>query len=288
MNELVKLLWKVKIHPTLWLVIAISVLTSHFTQILMFFVIIFVHEMGHATAAHFFKWRIKSIQLLPFGGALETDEYGNKSLKEDLIVILAGPVQHVWLVGLAYLFYSFSIIPYEMYQQFFYSNAAVMIFNLLPVWPLDGGKLLFLGLSKRKSFLDAHSFTLLFSAILATAGLILSVLLISFNLNVWIIACFIGITLAMEWRQRYYAFIRFLLDRHYGRSVDLTRLEPIQVDENEMIYKVLEKFQRGCKHPVIVMKNGQESGSLDENELLHAYFTNKMTNGKIGELLYAY
>ncbi|KMY51097.1 M50 family metallopeptidase [Peribacillus loiseleuriae] len=288
MNELLKLLWKIKIHPTLWLVIGISVLTSHFTQILMFFVIIFVHEMGHAVAAHFFKWRIKSIQLLPFGGALETDEYGNKSLKEDLIVILAGPIQHVWLVGLAYLFYSFSIMPYEMYQQFFYSNAAVMLFNLLPVWPLDGGKLLFLGLSKHKSYLDAHSFTLLISSFLAAAGFGLSVLLISFNLNVWIIACFIGISLAMEWRQRYYAFIRFLLDRHYGRSEDLTRLEPIQVDENEMIYKVLEKFQRGCKHPVIVMKNGQESGSLDENELLHAYFTNKMTNGKIGELLYAY
>ena len=91
----------------------------------------------------------------------------------------------------------------------------------------------------------------------------------------------------MEWRQRYYAFMRFLLQRHYGNSKDLAKLKPIRADENEPIYKVLELFQRGCKHPIIVMKNGKESGTLDENELLHAYFSEKRTDGKIGDLLYS-
>ena len=85
----------------------------------------------------------------------------------------------------------------------------------------------------------------------------------------------------MEWSQRYYAFIRFLLHRHYGNSVDLAKLKPIKVDENEPIYKVLEMFQRGCKHPIIVMRNGKENGTLDENELLHAYFTEKRTTVKL-------
>ena len=92
----------------------------------------------------------------------------------------------------------------------------------------------------------------------------------------------------MEWRQRYYAFMRFLLQRHYGNTNDLAKLKPITVDAHEPIYKVLELFQRGCKHPVIIMKNGKESGSLDETEILHAYFSEKMTNGQIGDLLYSY
>ena len=108
------------------------------------------------------------------------------------------------------------------------------------------------------------------------------------KLNAWMIALFICISLLMEWRQRYYAFMRFLLQRHYGNSKDLAKLKPIKADENEPIYKVLEMFQRGCKHPIIVMKNGKESGTLDENELLHAYFSEKRTDGTIGDLLYSY
>ncbi|MDQ7863250.1 hypothetical protein RCO48_26025 [Peribacillus frigoritolerans] len=57
----------------------------------------------------------------------------------------------------------------------------------------------------------------------------------------------------------------------------MAKLKPISVDSQEPIYKVLELFQRGCKHPVIIMKNGKKSGSLDETEILHAYFSEKMT-----------
>jgi stage IV sporulation protein FB len=266
----------------------IAVLTAHFIPVLMLLFTVFIHEMGHAVAAHHFKWRIKSISLLPFGGSVETEEYGNKSLKEDCIVILAGPLQHFWLIGSAYLLYTFSYMPYDLYQQFFYLNVTVLLFNLLPIWPLDGGKLLFLGLSLYRSFIDAHRFTLLFSTGFAFIFLSFITIFQPFNLNIWIIACFIGLSLSMEWKQRYYAFIRFLLERHYGRNGDLAILKPIRVEESEQIHKVLEKFQRGCKHPVIILKNGKERGSLDENEILHAYFSDKMTNVKIGDLLYSY
>lgn len=266
----------------------IAAMTAHFIQVLMLLFTVFIHELGHAIAAQHFKWRIKSISLLPFGGTVETDEYGNKSLKEDCMVILAGPLQHLWLIGLAYLLSSFSYLPYEMYQQFLYLNLTVLAFNLLPIWPLDGGKLLFLGLSLYRSFIDAHRFTMLFSTAFALIFLTLVTMLQPFNLNIWIITGFIAFSLAIEWKQRYYAFIRFLLERHYGRNDDLAILKPIRVEESELIPRVLEKFQRGCKHPVIILKNGKERGSLDETEILHAYFSDKLTNVKIGDLLYSY
>ncbi|MDQ0219366.1 stage IV sporulation protein FB [Peribacillus cavernae] len=288
MSEYLQLLGKLRIHPTLWIVIGIAVVTAHFISVLMLLFTVLIHELGHAIAAQHFKWRIKSISLLPFGGSVETEEYGNKSLKEDCIVILAGPLQHLWLIGSAYLFYSFSIMPYELYQQFLYLNLAVMVFNLLPIWPLDGGKLLFLGLSLYRSFIDAHRFTLLFSIGFAFLSLLLVSFFQPFNLNIWIISGFLAVSLSMEWKQRYYAFIRFLLERHYGRNVGLAVLRPIRVEESVQIHKVLEKFQRGCKHPIIILKNGKERGSLDENEILHAYFSDKLTNVKIGDLLYSY
>lgn len=288
MTEYVNLLSKIKIHPTLWFVIGIAILTAHFIEVMMLLLLVFIHEMGHAACAQYFNWRIKSIQLLPFGGAVETEEYGNKSLKEDLAVVLAGPLQHIWLIGAGFLLYFFSLISSELYHSFLYMNLMLLLFNLLPIWPLDGGRLLFIGVSLYCTFLRAQKYTLYFSAAFAVLAFLTWLLLEPFNLNVWLIIFFISLSLIMEWRQRYYAFMRFLLQRHYGNTNDLAKLKPIMVDSQEPIYKVLEMFQRGCKHPVIIMKNGRESGSLDETEILHAYFSEKMTNGKIGDLLYSY
>ena len=118
--------------------------------------------MGHAACAQYFKWRIKSIQLLPFGGAVETEEYGNKSLKEDLAVVLAGPMQHIWLIGAAYLLYFFSVVSSDLYQSFFYMNLMLLFFNLLPIWPLDGGRLLFIGVSLYVPFLRLRNIPYIF------------------------------------------------------------------------------------------------------------------------------
>ncbi|PLT32405.1 M50 family metallopeptidase [Bacillus sp. V5-8f] len=288
MSEYLQLFMKIRMHPTLWIVIGLAVLTAHFMAVLMLIFTVLIHELGHAVAAHYFKWRIKSISLLPFGGTVETEEYGNKSLREDFLVILAGPIQHLWLIGLAYVLFSLSYVPSELYQQFLYLNLAVLGFNLLPIWPLDGGKLLFLGFSLFRSFIDAHRLTLLLSTAFALMFLAMINMIQPYNLNLWIISGFIAFSLGIEWKQRYYAFIRFLLERHYGRNSDLSVLKPIRVEESEQIHKVLEKFQRGCKHPVIILKDGKERGSLDENEVLHAYFSDKMTNVKIGDLLYSY
>lgn len=132
--------------------IAISVITANFKPLFLLMIIIFVHEMGHAISAHFFSWRIKSIMLLPFGGVAEVDEHGNRSLREECMVVLAGPIQHLWLQGAAFLLYISNVIDVSDYQLFTFYNLSVLLFNLLPVWPLDGGKLLFIIFSKHWSY----------------------------------------------------------------------------------------------------------------------------------------
>ena len=82
---------------------ALAILTAHFIELSIFLFIVFIHELGHALAASFFSWRIKRISLLPFGGVAEMDEHGNRPLKEEAIVTLAGPLQHVWMMGLAFI-----------------------------------------------------------------------------------------------------------------------------------------------------------------------------------------
>ncbi|HEY2421465.1 MAG TPA: M50 family metallopeptidase [Neobacillus sp.] len=288
MNRAITLLRYVHIHPLLWIVIALSIATAHFLVLSLLLGIIFIHEMGHATAASFFSWRIKKITLLPFGGVAEMDEHGNRPLKEEAIVVISGPLQHVWMVLAAYILVSLSVIPVDLFHLFLDYNLMILIFNLFPVWPLDGGKLIFLLFSLKKPFPEAHRLTLILSFLSLSFFSILIVMAAPLHLNVWIVIAFLFFSLYHEWKQRRFIFMRFLLERYYGKKSSLQLLKPIQADEQDLLIHVLEKFQRGCKHPIIVEAGGKEKGMLDENELLHAYFTEKRLTDKISDLLFSY
>jgi stage IV sporulation protein FB len=282
------LLQHVHIHPLLWIVIAISIATAHFLEVCFLLAIIFIHEMGHAAAASFFSWRIKKITLLPFGGVAEMDEHGNRPLKEEAIVVIAGPLQHIWMMGLAYVLNSLNLIPETLFALFINYNIMILLFNLFPVWPLDGGKLIFLLFSLQKSFPEAHRLTLIISFLSLSIFSLLILVTAPTHLNVWVVIAFLYFSLYHEWKQRRFIFMRFLLERYYGKKADLGQLKPIQANEQDLLIDVLEKFQRGCKHPIIIESNGKEKGMLDENELLHAYFSEKRLTDKISDLLFSY
>jgi stage IV sporulation protein FB len=288
LNKTADLLRKIQIHPLLWMVIALAVATAHFIELMMVLLIIFVHEIGHGAAASFFSWRIKKIALLPFGGVAEMDEHGNRPLKEELIVVAAGPLQHVWMISLAYILFMAGIFPEKWYSLFIEYNLMVLIFNLLPIWPLDGGKLVFILFSMNSSFQVAHLRTIYMSISVLAIFSVIVLMIAPLTLNVWVIIGFLAFSLYFEWKQRRFIFMRFLMERHYGKQAAFRQLKPINVAENDMIGHVLEKFQRGCKHPIIVKKiNGKEM-MMDENELLHAFFSEKLMSAKIGDLLYTY
>jgi stage IV sporulation protein FB len=288
LNNYLKLLQKIHIHPLLWVIIGISVITANFKTVLMLLLIVFVHEMGHAMSAHFFSWRIKSIMLLPFGGVAEVDEYGNRSLKQELIVMLSGPVQHLWLQGGAYVLLITNIIGSADYQLFTFYNVSILLFNLLPVWPLDGGKLLFILFSRYFSYKKAHYYMIATSIIFLFLYAVISLFFSPNLMNLLIIIMFLIYSLYHEYKNRMYGCLRFLMERYYGKQEMIYQLKPIVVDESELVYNVLLQFQRGCKHLIIVERNGAKVSEMDENELLHAYFANKLTDSKVGDLLYAY
>lgn len=267
---------------------AFAVLTAHFMELCLLLIIIFVHEMGHGAAASFFSWRIKRITLLPFGGVAELDEHGNRPLREEAIVVLAGPLQHVWMVGVAFILNSYTIFPDDLYEMFLNFNIMILLFNLLPIWPLDGGKIVFLLLSLKKSFPEAHRIAIYVSFICLGLFILITLLMAPNNLNSWIIISFLAFSLYHEWKQRRYVFIRFLLERYYGKKSDFRGLLPLIVKEEDFLAAVLERFHRGCKHPIVIEKDGIEERTLDENELLHAFFAEKRVSDRIADLLYSY
>lgn len=112
-----------------------------------FFVCIVLHELGHALVGQAQRLRIRGITLFLFGGVAELDEEPRSALGEFLMAI-AGPVVSVVLAVLfgflAWLGYHQGWVPEAVVVLAYLAtiNGLVLVFNLVPAFPLDGGRVL--------------------------------------------------------------------------------------------------------------------------------------------------
>jgi len=111
-----------------------------------FFISILLHEMGHSVVARNYGIPIKGITLFIFGGVAELG-HNPQTPKQEFMVAAAGPFVSFLLgllfFGLAGLVKSteLSIQIYAVFRYLFFINIVLAIFNLLPAFPLDGGRI---------------------------------------------------------------------------------------------------------------------------------------------------
>ncbi|WP_070120807.1 M50 family metallopeptidase [Bacillus marinisedimentorum] len=274
---------KIHIHPLFWLVLGLGIASGRFTEVVLLFAVVFWHEIGHAAAAAYYKWRITSVMLLPFGGVAKVEEYGNRPAAEEAAVILAGPIQHLFIAVLAISLSMNGLLAPDLFRRLMEYNLTILLFNLLPVWPLDGGKLLFLLLSVRLPFKKAHAVMLLVSLGLLIICSAAVFFVIPYQLNLWLVFSFILFSLRQEWKQRGYLLIRFLLERYSRPSI--TAGKPVvdySVRGDEQVTGLFPLFYRTKKHSF--HQEGVPEKNAEEQLVLQAYFKEKRTSCTIGEL----
>ncbi|MGY4689424.1 M50 family metallopeptidase [Salibacterium sp. K-3] len=210
---MIKQLRLLHIHPLLWVMAGTAVLTGFFYDILLLFIIILLHELGHAAAALHYGWRIRRISLLPFGGMMETDEYGTRPLREEAVTAASGPLVHLPLALFSYLLLPASFWGPDDHALFMHYNISLFCFNLLPIHPLDGGRLVFCMYASRIPFYQAQKKTMITSAAVLAICASLAALYIPLHIQAWLITLFFVMLHVKEWKQRPYRFYRFLIKK---------------------------------------------------------------------------
>jgi stage IV sporulation protein FB len=181
----------------------VSLITGHFWDYVVFTSIIIVHEFGHIFSGVLFSWKINRIVVLPFGGLTVFDVLINTSLIEQLIVTLMGPLfQVVYIFILNYFFSLNSIVLYY--------NFVLLFFNLLPIYPMDGSKILYVFLCFLFPFKYSHILYLIVSFLF----IFLLFLFFRFNLILYLILVFLIVKCFKEFINHKNVFNRFLLERY--------------------------------------------------------------------------
>ncbi|MCZ8519083.1 MULTISPECIES: M50 family metallopeptidase [Paenibacillus] len=272
---------RLRFHPLFSIMLLLSAVTGYLLEMATLFGIVFIHELGHIAAARGFGWRVREVQLLPFGGVAVVEETGGAPAREELAVALAGPLQNLWMMALAYGLISLSLLPPEWGHYFIRANLLIALFNLLPVLPLDGGKvmqvLLGLWLPYQRTLQAAASVSLILSGLLVTASV---VHLFSerggLQLNWLLIGIFLFYSNWYELKGLPYRFLRFLV--HRGTSFDRKQAGgvlagPLVVPGTRRISDVVALFMRDRYHLVYVMDGqGGILHVVPEQKVLECYF----------------
>lgn len=274
----------IHIHPVLLIFIFISIITGTFSQLIIMLAIVFIHEMGHYFAATIFKWRIEKIIFWVFGGVMISSEYSNRKIKEDIIVTVAGPLQHVIIYFILHGLSSYQMMPSSMIEMAMFYNKMILFFNLLPIFPLDGGKLLFYILSVYIPYRKAHQFIILFSLISCVAIIVLQLFFLPFTLSALLLIVFLFLENRMEWKNQYYIFLRFLLNRFHESNNLYFKKMKLFVHPTDKLIHIFSRFRRNRVHKIYV-NHFDTVHQLSEKDSLYLYFEKNKLNETIGEIV---
>lgn len=280
-----------RFHPLFTLVLIGSALTGYFLEAITLFSIVLVHELGHLAAASGFGWRVREVQLLPFGGVLVVDELGSVPTWEELVVSLAGPLQHVWLIALALLMKWLDVGTASWWDYFIEANIMIGLFNLLPVMPLDGGKVMQSLLGYLLSYHNTILYSVWISMFLSLGIIVMAIIqLISgqLPLNILVIGIFLLVSNWYAYRQLPYHFFRFLIGRGSRVSLLLSRgtlAQPIVITKHRTMADTLKLFMREKYHLIyIVNETGRIQAILPEQQLVSGYLDGKKPGSAVSDL----
>ena len=218
-------------HALYYLVGLFCLLLGYFKDFIWISMLIIVHECGHVTGAILSNWNIEKVVILPFGGITLLSEHLNRPAYQEWGIVLLGPLYQMifwWILCIL----NYNNPTFTMY------HFILLGFNLLPMIPLDGSKILQLILERFFSYKHAKYIGLWISIVFLimlggytvySRNIILGVILLFMIKENWIFYHAIP-----------YQMDKFLLER-YLHSFAFSKIKKINGIH-------LEKMKRGYMH----------------------------------------
>lgn len=240
--------------------------------ILALFLSIVLHELGHALVAKRYGVPTKDITLLPIGGVARLAHAPDKP-SEELRVALAGPAVTLAIIVVLYAGLSVSrhaVSPPRdlltdnggFFARLLWANVILLVFNLLPAFPMDGGRVLRAMLSMRMDHLRA---TVVAASIGKGFALLFGIIGLFYNPFLVLIALFVWIAGAAESAD--------VLQKSTLEGVPVKRVmirELHTLAPRDTLGVALDHVLAGFQHDFPVLDDGRVVGVLTRERLIDA------------------
>jgi Zn-dependent protease/predicted transcriptional regulator len=267
----------IELHLTFILLIAavfiLSIPTQQFytfTIVLFLFVFVIFHELAHSIIARHYGIKVRKIILYPIGGVSEIEEIPDNPSQEWRMAV-AGPLTSI-VIGVSLLaislaistqtftFYTFSTITGNFLTDLATLNILLGAFNLIPAFPMDGGRVFRALLAERLKYSDATRYAVYLGKVFGIAMVLIGFV---YNFFLILVGIFVYIGASEEAEQ---TIISTTLAG--VRVKDVMKYEIGSVNPQQSLTEALEMMFKNRYHDALVEKEGVFQGIVTWNELM--------------------
>ncbi|MEG1495710.1 MAG: site-2 protease family protein [Bacilli bacterium] len=226
-----------------------------FREFTLFALLLLVHECGHFLTGYLLGWKVDKICFYPYGGCSKFITKVNEPLYKEFLVLIMGPI----IQTVFYFILSLLLVRSQDITCLTNYHYGILLFNLLPIYPLDGGKLISILLALIKPYQKSFELTLKISFFFLIILLLFSFINL-FQDNLLFLVMLLFSKLLEEAKKKHLYYQKFLLERY---------LEPVYFKKRAIIISEKDMY-RDRKH---LIKKGQHY--MTEQEFLRKKFLNK-------------
>jgi Zn-dependent protease/predicted transcriptional regulator len=230
---------------------------------------IVLHELGHALTARRFGVATRDITLLPIGGVARLQRMPEHPLQEFLVAV-GGPVVTaviacvlaavLWLSGGTLRPDAAEMAPDRFVQNLMWANVILLVFNLIPAFPMDGGRMLRSLLALKLDYVRATNIAARLGQVMAIGFAIFA--LLSGNLFLLFIALFVFLGASGE---SHMAQVRMLLKDVPVRDAMITHFRALA--PSDPVRKAAEELLAGWQTDFPVIEEGRFRGMLRRSDI---------------------
>lgn len=235
------------------------------------FACVLIHELGHCLIARQFGTQAKSITLLPIGGVASMEE-GLENPEHEIAISIIGPLINLAIAGVLYLLVGRSVgvaLPNlfpDSVQSFFAgligANIILAVFNLIPAFPMDGGRVLRGIVALKADYVWATSVAVFVGEALALLFIFYGIF---FNWWLTLIGIFIYLGAGAEKRQVMLHSLLREVPASAAMATDFRILKP-----DELLSRSLEHIYHGCQEDFPVVGDSGIQGILTRTGMIAA------------------
>lgn len=235
---------------------------------------VILHESGHAITAMEYGIQAKNIVLLPFGGIASLEKFPSNP-RQELLISLSGPLVNLIIAGVLKILFPLQTTipddyaqisiahPHDFILNLYLANIALAIFNLIPAFPLDGGRIIRALLAFRLNYIRATSVATIIGKVMA--ALLFAGGIFMYSPVLAIAGLFV---IFAEDTEEYYLRIRSLVKNI--KVNDVTMLDYSSLEHDLTVLEASEILLHNHSKYFIVMENDKPVGSVNRMKIITA------------------